>query len=379
MLKRKSGDQIERDKRLKVTPSEHVEQIQVTPPEIVRSAELQIAKPIIRKREDGENDAARKLENMDAHFERLRVTHESLPPASKRKYEDSEVEPSRKHRRQDPSPSDITPAEELPSPSHDTHWTEQRAHTSIDKRKYEDVEIDLSRKHRRQGPSPLDMVPAERQPTLNDLNWIEQRVRALPNKRKYEDVEVNSARKHGRQGPSPLDKTYAEIPAPTVRGLGWIKHESSTLHLIEIAYEGLVSYALGTSDQLHAYGPRAPCRDNALAKVNRRGWPSLLGRSPFKMLAVATNSVSGVPPHWDLLDSHLKSLSYEMLMVDFMFSAVILVECRGQITWELTFEIPNTVEYRSIFAYLSPLARKNEQNFRNLTCNHYTDVAGLGR
>ena len=96
------------------------------------------------------------------------------------------------------------------------------------------------------------------------------------------------------------------------------------------------------------------------------------------MLAVATNSSSSVPPHWNLLDSYYEKMSHEML-IDIMFSALILVRSHGKLSWELAREIPNDIVSRSIFMRLSSLARKKEQNLQDLIYNYFVDSVGWSR
>jgi hypothetical protein len=130
----------------------------------------------------------------------------------------------------------------------------------------------------------------------------------------------------------PLKTTRAEILPPTTRHLEWMKQINSTLNLIEIAYQGTISYALRTTDSLQAYMPWSACCDNELACSKHHGWPLLFHQRPFEVLAVATNSSSSVPPHWNLLDSYYEKMSHEML-IDIMFSALILVRSHGKLSW----------------------------------------------
>jgi hypothetical protein len=106
--------------------------------------------------------------------------------------------------------------------------------------------------------------------------------------------------------------------------------------------------------------------------------PLLFHQGLFEVLAVATNSSSSVPPHWNLLNSYYEKMSYEML-IDIMFSTVILVRSHGKLSWELAREIPNNAVSRSIFMRLSSLARKNEQNLRDLICNNFVNSVGWSR
>jgi hypothetical protein len=119
-MKRKHDDQSTNGKRLKVIHNENVEQMQATPPETARSVFPHVVKQTRHKHED-EHDVACEHEDLVVHFERLRV--------AKRKYEDSEVNSSCKHRREGSLPQDVLPAEELWSHK-DFDWIEHRGRTA---------------------------------------------------------------------------------------------------------------------------------------------------------------------------------------------------------------------------------------------------------
>jgi hypothetical protein len=106
--------------------------------------------------------------------------------------------------------------------------------------------------------------------------------------------------------------------------------------------------------------------------------PLLFHQGLFEVLAVATNSSSSVPPHWNLLNSYYEKMSYEML-IDIMFSTVILVRSHGKLSWELAREIPNNAVSRSIFMRLSSLARKNRIFGTSSVTTSLILLAGVGR
>jgi hypothetical protein len=70
-----------------------------------------------RRKHDDEHNVVCEFEDLVIHFERLGV--------AKRKYEDSEVDSSCKHRREGPLPQDVLPAKELWS-HNDFDWIVQR-------------------------------------------------------------------------------------------------------------------------------------------------------------------------------------------------------------------------------------------------------------
>jgi hypothetical protein len=142
--------------------------MQATPPETARSVFPHVVKQT-RREHDDEHDVACEPEDLVVHFERLRVA----------------------------------------------------------KRKYEDSEVDSSRKHRREGPLTQDVLPAEELWSHNDFDWIEQRGRT---------AYIGTSHDSTRRGPVLLKTTRAKILPPTARHLEWMKQTNSTLNLIEIEY-----------------------------------------------------------------------------------------------------------------------------------------------